>query len=228
MVIPSSSLTTAENHRVRVAREKRERMREHLLRSVLAVCSDDRASGSKVIDDVIRFAEVSRGTFYKHFGSLEEAISELGACLADEMARDIVRVYDVLVDPRERLATGVQLFLRRAMIDPHWGGFVAYVELPDPNNQMIRHMVADLKLGIAEGLYDLEDWAEGMDVLLGTKIEAIRRIVRSGLGKDYVVRISALILRGLGQPSENAFAISQAMAVRLELEAPQYLSWWKA
>jgi len=201
-------------------------MHAHLLRSVLAVCSEDRSTGPKVIDDVIRHAEVSRGTFYKHFGSLEEAISEIGANQADEMTRGIADVYDVLSDPRHRLATGLQLYLRRTMFDPNWGGFLAQVELLDPDNLMIQNMAADIRLGMAEGFYDLEDWAEGLDLLLGTKIEAIRRIIRDNLGPDYAERIAALILRGLGQPKADATEIAAAAAAQLEVEAPKYLDWW--
>ena len=85
-----------EDHRVRVAREKRERMKARILQSVLSVCSGVEASGPAVIDDVIRHAEVARGTFYKYYNSLDEAIAELGSVLADEMTVGIYPVYNVL------------------------------------------------------------------------------------------------------------------------------------
>ena len=70
--------------------------------------SSGQSEGARVIDDVIRHAHVSRGTFYKHFGSLEEAVSELGAIMVDDMTVGIYEVYNCVEDPRHRTATGFQ------------------------------------------------------------------------------------------------------------------------
>ena len=203
-------------------------MHAHLLRSVMAVCSGDGSDGVKVIDDVVRHAEVSRGTFYKHFASLEEAVAELGSELAGEMTVGIAAVYDVLDDPRERTATGSQLFLRRAMIDPHWGGFIAHIGLLEPENAMVRHMADGIRRGIDAGHYDLAGVECGLDLLVGTKIEAIRRIIRGGRNVAYVEKMSALILRGFGQPPAEAARIASAMSRRLDTVAPGLLDWWPA
>ena len=74
-----------EDHRLRSARRKRERMRAHLLDAVLVTYPGDEPGTPAVIDDVIRHANVSRGTFYKYFRSLGEAVEELAAQLADEL-----------------------------------------------------------------------------------------------------------------------------------------------
>jgi AcrR family transcriptional regulator len=95
----------SEDHRVRVAREKRERMRAQLLDAVLAVYPGQSEGGPAVIDDVIKVANVARGTFYKYFPSLEAAVSELGAKLADEMIAAIAAVYEPIEDPVQRSAT---------------------------------------------------------------------------------------------------------------------------
>ena len=101
----SKGVAPREDHRVRVAREKRERMRDHLLGAVVAVYPGKPGQGPAVIDDVIRVAKVSRGTFYKYYPSLEEAVAELGAKLAAEMVAAIGALYDSLEDPIERSAT---------------------------------------------------------------------------------------------------------------------------
>ena len=99
-----------EDHRIRVGRERRERMRHRLLQSVLQVRSGKGGRNLAVIDDVIKDASVSRGTFYKYFDSLDQAESELALQMADEMTTGIMSVYDVLDDPVLRTATGFQLF----------------------------------------------------------------------------------------------------------------------
>lgn len=217
-----------EDHRVRVARERRQRMRSHLLNAVMAVCADDTPNSTKVIDDVVAYAEVSRGTFYKYFVSLDEAIAELGAMLAEEMTVSIWPLQSALTDPREKTATGSQVFMRRAMLDPHWGGFLARIGLLTPENTMIRRMMDDIREGIQAGVYDLPSVESGLDLLLGSKIEAIRRMVRhhGDVSKEYPRIISTLILRGFGVAPKEAHAIAHAMADRLDIIAVDLFKNW--
>jgi len=84
----SESQPAPANHRVRVGRERRQKTRAHLLCAVLQVCSNESARSPAVIDDVAGYADVSRGTFYKYFDSLDQAIAELGNQLAEEMMRE--------------------------------------------------------------------------------------------------------------------------------------------
>ena len=163
-----------EDHRVRVAREKRKRMRAHLLQSVFAVCSVETMREPAVIDDVVRHAEVSRGTFYKYFSSMEEAVAELGLELADEMTAGIASVYDVLEDPVMRTATGFQMFLCRAMIDPAWGALIAHIGLLSGDSLFTSKIQDDIRLGLSTGDYALSSVEVGTDLLMGAKIEAIR------------------------------------------------------
>lgn len=214
--------TAQEDHRVRVARERRKRMKAHLLNAVMAVCGDGAPNSPKVIDDVVAYAEVSRGTFYKYFTSMDEAIAELVSQLAEEMTIGIAPIHAKLNDPREKTATGSQIFMRRAMYDPHWGGFIAHIGLLTPDNLMIQHMVADIRQGIEAGFYTLPSIESGLDLLVGTKVEAIRRITRGAgqVQETYPQVISALILRGFGVPMNDAESISNAMAQRLEKAIP--------
>lgn len=217
-----------EDHRVRVARERRKRMRRHLLNAVMAVCADDTPNSTKVIDDVVAYAEVSRGTFYKYFMSLDEAIAELGAMLAEEMTISIWPIQSVLADAREKTAIGSQIFMRRAILDPHWGGFLARIGLLTPENTMIQRMMDDIREGMKAGVYDLPSVESGLDLLVGSKIAAIRRIVRSqdNITEAYPQIISTLILRGFGVPSKDAHAIARAMAKRLNIVAVDLFKNW--
>jgi AcrR family transcriptional regulator len=170
-----------------------------------------------VIDDVINHDEVSRGTFYKHFQSLEHAIAELAGRLAEEMTADIYDVFGVLEDPRERSATVFQLFLRRAMADPSWGGFIAHIGLLEPENSMIRNTAQDIQAGLDAGLYDLQSVECGLDLLVRTKIKAIRRVIRGGYDHHYIQGMAALVLRAFGRPPREAADIASAMATRLDI-----------
>ena len=67
-----------EDVRVRVARRKRERMRERLLSAALSIFLSDRGGDAAIAEDVMKVAGVSRGTFYKYFNSVEEAADAVG------------------------------------------------------------------------------------------------------------------------------------------------------
>jgi AcrR family transcriptional regulator len=57
-----------------------------------------------VIDDIIREAQVSRGTFYNYFVSVNEVLAAISQALSDQMTTGILPVYDVLQEPWQRLS----------------------------------------------------------------------------------------------------------------------------
>lgn len=216
-----------ENHRVRVGRQRREKMRAHLLQSVLTVCSAEGRREPALIDDVVRHAEVSRGTFYKYFDSLDLAVAELGAQLGDEMTQGISAVYDVLEDPVMRTATGFQMFLLRAIIEPEWGAFIAHIGLLSADNLLTGKIRDDIALGLETGDYSVPSIDLASDLLMGAKIEAIRRMITGGGSADYVRGMATLVLRSFGVAPAKAEKSAQRAFDRLAVEAPGKINWWR-
>lgn len=217
----------SENHRSRVGRERRERMRKHLLQSVTSVCSGRSVQGRAVIDDVIRHAEVSRGTFYKYFDSLEQAIAEVAYNLVEEMV-DAIPYYHALEDPVMRTATGFQTYLARAIIDQEWGGFVTHLDLLSGEHVRILEAIrGDMRKGVANGDYVLKSIDTAADLLMGAKIEAMRRIVSDGLGAQYMREMTELVLTALGIAPARAEVVVREAYDRLCDMSPGSLSWWK-
>lgn len=220
--------TMREDHRVRVGREKRERMRSHLLQSVLTVVSEPKGSGLPVIDDIIRHADVSRGTFYKYFESVDQAVSELALQLADEMTENILAVYDVLEDPVQRTATGFQTFLARSIIDPAWGAFMTHIGLLSGDKNFLESKIkADIRLGVDTGDYVVSSVDLATDLLMGAKIEAIRRIIGGERNVSYMHGMTEMVLRSFGVTPTKAAKSVQKAYDRLHAEAPGKLSWWR-
>lgn len=216
-----------EDHRVRVARQRRERMRAKLFQSIMAVCSGRPANSPAVIDDVIQHARVSRGTFYKYFESLEEAISELALNLADEMTVASFSVYDVLTDPVARTSTGFQMFLVRALQDHNWAGFFIHIGLLSGDNHVITAKIKrDLLVGIETGDYVVPSVDIATDILMGAKIEAMRRILGGEGDEAYVRQMASMVLCSFGVSRARAEKYVDAAFNRLILEAPGKLEWW--
>jgi len=217
-----------EDHRVRVAREKRKRMRAHLMQSIIAVCSGRKLTGSTVIEDVVRHAEVSRGTFYKYFETLDEAVIEIASELAEEMTVGIASVYDVLDDPILRTATGFQTFLSRSLIDPNWGAFIIHLDLLNgEQNQIASKVKGDIRLGVQTGDYFVKSVDTAADLLMGAKHEAIRRIIAGQHDVSYIHDMAAMVLKSFGVSHHKAEKSVAHSFQRLCDLAPDKLAWWK-
>jgi AcrR family transcriptional regulator len=217
-----------EDHRVRVARVKRERTRAQLLDAVLMTYPGQSGrDGPAVIDDVIQVANVARGTFYKYFPSLEEAVSELGAKLAHEMVAAIASLYDSLEDPVQRSATGFQLYLSRALIEPKWGEFVAHLNHLRPDNRLVMQITADLTSGVKAGTYDLRSVDVGVRLIIGAMIEGIKGIIEGSGSRIYIELLTGMVLRGLGVPPKSADHAALSASRRLHTEGPAKLPWWR-
>lgn len=223
--VPKPAAPT-EDHRSRVGRQRREKMRAHLLASIIAVCSDER-SGPALIDDVIKHANVSRGTFYKYFPSMDQAIAELALQLAEEMTEGLLCVYDVLDDPVMRTATGFQTFLLRAVMEPHWGGFLAHIGLLSGDNLLTAKIRSDIRLGMETGDYDVSSVELASDLLMGAKIEAIRRLITGGGTSEYVHGMATMVLRSFGVSPVKAEKCVRRAYDRLLVEAPGKIAWWR-
>jgi AcrR family transcriptional regulator len=225
--LQSPSSPEVEDHRVRVARERRERMRGRLLESVLAVCSGESARAPAVIDDIVHHAGVSRGTFYKYFESIDQAISELGSQLADEMTVGIAGIYDVLTDPMMRTATGFQLFLIRAYMDPHWGAFIARIGLLREEDLFTNKIRNDIALGIETGDYSVDDIICASDMLMGAKTEAILRLIGKEKPFDYIQSMARFILCAFGASRAKASKVVEKAYARIVEQGPTSLPWWR-
>lgn len=220
--------TASEDHRVRVARERRHRTRAKLFQSVKVVCSGSSVQSPAVIDDVVRHAGVARGTFYKYFSSLEQAIEEFALVLADEMTAGIAAVYEPLDDPVMRTATGFQTFLLRGLIDHDWGRFLARIGLLGGDSNLITTKIqSDIALGLAAGVYRVPSVEVATDLLMGAKIEAIRRIIGGSVGVDYIRLITTMVLTSFGVDPELAAIKVAAAFERIAEMGPVELEWWR-
>jgi AcrR family transcriptional regulator len=223
-----SDRATVEDHRIRVARQRRAKMRAHLIRSVMAVYSEGRSNrSSAVIDDVVTHANVSRGTFYKYFDSLDQAVTEMGSQLAIEMTEAVMVVYDPLTDPVMRTATGFQTFLLRALTDHRWGAFLSHIGLLAGDNLMMQYILADIRMGMETGDYAVKSPEIAVDLLLGAKIEAIRRIISGEGDTKYIRAMTGMVLCSFGVSASKAQRVVEKSYALLQEKAPNNIAWWR-
>src|SRR5512137_1877770 len=86
------------DHRPRVGRERRARMRLRIIESALRVFAE-KGPEAAVIDDFIKAAGVARGTFYNHFRTTEELLIATSNRLENELIAAIMQVNGTIDDP---------------------------------------------------------------------------------------------------------------------------------
>jgi len=159
--------TIPKDHRVDVAEKKRAAMKSKLLEATMRVYNEGTPGTTPVIEDIIREAKVSRGTFYNYFNSLEEVIQEIGQSLSDQMTTEILPVYNVLNEPWERFSVGFRLWLIRAKFDPAWAAFATKFDYAPHHTLVSELMAADIKSGVKAKQFSCDNIDAATDFLLG-------------------------------------------------------------
>ncbi len=186
------------NHRVEVAAKKRALTRSRLLEAAMRSFAEvhDR---TPVIEDVVRLAEVSRGTFYLHFQSMDEVLRALSQEQSDQMTTDILPVYDLLKEPWQRFSVGFRLFLKRGQADPGWASFVTRPSTASNKLLVTSYMKEDLRNGVAAGQFSFNDLDVAVDFMMGGSIAGIRALgVGVGDAEAYIDESVRIALTGLG------------------------------
>ena len=216
-----------EDHRVRVARERRSQTRMRILDAVMVTCAARLKQDLPTVDDVIAEANVSRATFYKYFTSVEEAIGVYGYMLMEEMFRSLASLFTARDDELARVVMAIQLFLMRAVIDPQWGAFLARTAHLARNTELVDRVLAYLQVARAKNLIRFDDALPATSLVIGTVLEAIRHISRTGLrSRDYVDEITAMLLHGLGLDQVEAHDLVRDRTIYIRGLAPDSLAWW--
>jgi TetR/AcrR family transcriptional regulator, ethionamide resistance regulator len=199
-----------QDHRPRVAAERRERMRSRLLSSALQLVAA-KGPAATSIDDVIAAAEVSRGTFYKYFSSPQALVQEL----AFELATDLVHLADPVVrerdDPAERVACGIRLVARLALQHPAAAGFLVQLGWPDTQGQenaLLDFVRRDLAEGMKRGRFREMPMPLALNIVSGAVIGAIHCMLKPSCEADFAEMTAAAALRALGVAGRTADALA--------------------
>ncbi len=205
-------------------------MRERLIAATMDAYRKSAGKRRLVIDDVIRAADVSRGTFYKYFDTLDEVLAEIGRTTASEMLQSFERLFETLDDGAVMLATGPLMALARAAMDPAHGAIVSHADLVDRiNGDDPRRQLAfrSLNYGREQGVFQFDSIEAAFDLVIGTSVEGARRISRTGQLNGACIRETVvMILLGLGMKLPAARTAVAIAWQRLQ-DASEHLHWWK-
>lgn len=202
---------TRPDHRVETAQRKRQQMRTRILDATTRVFARDNQQ-APAIEDVVREAGISRGTFYNYFDSLDEALVAAGIEMSDRMIADIIPLYDFLKEPWQRASVGFRVYLLRAWQDPKWASFITRMDTWPHRAQIAVKMSADLARGKELGQFEFDDATVATDFVMGASIGVIQA-VRNGVQdpQAYIDSAVRMALQAMGcapELRERAVAFS--------------------
>jgi AcrR family transcriptional regulator len=194
-----------QDHRVRVAATRREEMQNSLMFSALALASD-KSIHEIDVDDVIQHAEVSRGSFYKYFPSVQALVPALASQLAHELTAEIDAITHQIPSTATRLVISAKLTMRRLVKAKVLGNFLIQLPWPSQNPEVnvFKNLSSDIELGIKEGLFSKMPASIGCNLFVGSLIGGIHVMLRKSSSASYENKVLYQALIGLGLTSTTA------------------------
>jgi AcrR family transcriptional regulator len=190
-----SARTSRTGHRTRVGRERRARTQRRIVEAALQVFAE-KGIDAPVIDDFIRAAGVARGTFYNYFTSTQELLTATTRSLEDALIQRILAGLRSVDDPVLRLALGVRMWLRWAQQERAWCAFV--VRSRFRGELVERQLLSDLRSGRRRGAFAFPSPDVARDLVVGTVLEAMSRLMTARVPRSYNDDVTRTILHGLG------------------------------
>ena len=190
------------NHRTRVGRERSARTEAKILAAALGVFAE-RGPDAPTIDDFVAAADISRGTFYNYFDSVDALRAATSAWTTRELLHAIESALEGIDGPVLRFGVGLRLFFAKAQADHVWSMFVARVWKMDGLELPVR----DLEAGFRLGLFRAPSPDAMRDVLFGAVREALFRIGTGGTPRAYADDVAALCLQALGVDARRIAAV---------------------
>ena len=204
-------MAKALDYRVRVAALRREEMQLHLLFSGLTLASTNSIYELEV-EDVIKQAEVSRGSFYNYFPSLPALYEGLAKQLMQEFSGLIDDSMPNGLDTATRLASTMRILMRLVVDYPMLGRFLTQIQWPNQNSdaEIFQNIIGDIQLGIKEGGFNNMPASIGANIAIGSLIGGIHTMLLKRPAKGFEDQVTNQVLIGLGVDVKLAGKISQA------------------
>ena len=182
----------------------------HLLFSGLTLASTNPINALEV-EDVIRQAEVSRGSFYNYFPSLPALYDGL----AKQLMQEFAEITDVSVpqslDNVTHLASTMRILMRLVVDFPMLGRFLTQIQWPNqsPDLEIFQNIIRDIQLGIKGGCFTNMPASIGANIAIGSLIGGIHTMLLKRPAKGFEDQVTNQVLIGLGVDAKLANTVSQ-------------------
>ncbi|MDQ2140777.1 helix-turn-helix domain-containing protein [Alcaligenaceae bacterium A4P071] len=199
-------------------------MRATLMRAGLEVMAEKGIAATSV-DDVVRHAEVARGSFYKYFDGTAELAEAIGTVIAEEVILGLEEEMTTIVDPAERLATGITGVLAMVTANPVLGRFLVRGGWPvDRTGGLLLDKIGGtVAQGIDQGRFFPVPMPVAMALVGGVVLGCAHEISATAEPKGIIVAAAGTVLRGLGLGPTDAEAIAKMSRKELKWKEGDFM-----
>jgi AcrR family transcriptional regulator len=183
------------HHRTAIGQMQRVKTRAWIIKCAIPVFGEH-GPDIPVIDDFVRAAGVSRGTFYNYFQTTRELLDATMETLSDEVIATIVPAVAGMTDPVTRLATAARMYYRKATMDPLFGAFLESVS--GVGTLAIERARGDLQEAIRSGATRVQDIELAQAIAIGVMVFALKSPAARTGGDARGLEVVRAILSGLG------------------------------
>jgi len=188
---------------------KRERTRKKMLEAAFGLIGNERGLTVR-IEEICAPADISRGTFYNYFTSLEQLFEVLAIELSHDLNRALVSTWDETRSHAEGSNAAIQHYLNYARRDPAWAWAMVHLSAFGPTfgAEAWEACYRSIEKGIEAGEFDVPNATVGRDLMTGTVLATVRTMLRSRGGRSQSRIIARHLLRALGVPDARAKEIA--------------------
>lgn len=163
------------------------------------------------IEEFIKEAGVSRGTFYKHFSTRHDLMAALWEKVGREPYHQTWIRFAEVSDRAERIMIGAKQQLLRAQINPSWGWLTLRIWLEEGQmyDDIQSLVIAEIAEGRDLGRFKCHDPEHATCLVLGALMGANKLILTSEVSEDFVPETCEMILRLLGLEESDARAVAR-------------------
>ena len=191
-------------------KKQHRQVRSHLVSTTTELASVRPINEIK-IDDVAAHAQVSKGTVYKCFRSVEDLLNLGAKQIGKELLQPINTVGCAIPDAAVRVATKTRLALRILTSMPLLGKLMLKIEWPfgDVRHKGYQDVQEDIAAGIAQGCFTDMPVEIGANIVITTLRVAVQDILNSTHTEEYETQVIYTLLLSLGVDGKKAEEISK-------------------
>lgn len=193
--------------------ERSSRARAKIYNAALRLFADNGGSAITV-SDLADAAGIARGTIYNNVTEPKSLLGEVAAALSQEMLLRTEATMQAFIDPAERIATGLRLFVRRAHEDHDWGRFLVQFMsshaalrgvMSEPPSRDVAHAINSGRFKLAS--LQIQAFVA---MLTGTTVAAMNTVIRGEqTWRDAGSNSAELLLRAAGVSAAEARRIAR-------------------
>ncbi len=201
--------------RAAAAENRKAQTRERLLDAAILVIGEKGFDASSV-EDFVAAANVSRGTFYNYFPTMEDLLRAVRRKLTDALMAVLDAHLPSSIPASSRLATRLHSHFALVSHDPAWGWVVMRLGATRLGRTQAMEESFDrmYRDGVATGEFRQADPLAVRSLVFGTSRMVQRDILLGLSNPEHKERVVALLLVTFGLTPEDAERISRESALR--------------